>query len=54
MFEFRCVLEFCDIGMQKTSPFANKADAHRYACVCNARILSIECVECEREETILI
>jgi len=54
MFEFRCVLEFCDTGMKKTYTFANKADANRYACACNARILSIECVECVREETILI
>lgn len=42
---FRCTLEFLDLGMKKVYTFANKADARRYAAVCNARILSIECVE---------
>lgn len=45
MFEFRCVLEFLDLGMKKVYTFPNKADARRYAAMCNARILSIECVE---------
>ena len=49
MFKFRCVLEFTDIGMRKTMEFNNKMDMHRYASVCNARILSIEVVEVEEE-----
>ena len=39
---FDVILEFIALGMRKTMHFDNKADARRYAAVCNARILSIE------------
>lgn len=51
---FRCVLEFNGLGFRKTYDFASKADANRYACACNARILSIEPIIEEVEETPII
>lgn len=54
MYKFRCLLEFMDIGMRKVMDFDNKADARRYAAVCNARILDITPFYAEIEEEIII
>lgn len=51
---FDVVLEFIDLGMKKTMHFDNKADARRYAAVCNARILSIAMAENLEDEEIII